>query len=99
MHKLEKNNEAVTQLDNPNFHNRDPKKYQHQCPRCNQRYKKNHHLERHQVKCGGIPPPTFKPMWEKNEIEKYRQNLVKLNKLKNLVKKFVKPSLHYKARN
>ena len=99
LHKLDKNNEAVTQLDNPDFHNRDPKKYQHQCPRYTRRYKKIHHLERHQEKCDGIPPPTFKPMWEKNEIEKYRQNLVKLNKLKNLINKLVKQSLHYKARN
>jgi len=66
LHKLDKNNEAVTQLDNPDFHNRDPKKYRHQCLRCTRRYKKIHHLERHQNKCDGIPPPTFKPMWEKD---------------------------------
>ena len=64
LHKLDKNNEAVTQLDNPDFHNRDPKKYRHQCLRCTRRYKKIHHLERHQNKCDGIPPPTFKPMYE-----------------------------------
>ena len=67
LHKLDKNNEAVTQLDNPDFHNRDPKKYRHQCLRCTRRYKKIHHLERHQNKCDGIPPPTFKPMWEKGQ--------------------------------
>ena len=44
LHKLDKNNEAVTQLDNPDFHNRDPKKYRHQCLRCTRRYKKIHHL-------------------------------------------------------
>ena len=71
LHKLDKNNEAVTQLDNPDFHNRDPKKYRHQCSRCTRRYKKIHHLERHQIKCDGIPPPTFKPMWEKNEMGRF----------------------------
>ena len=71
LHKLDKNNEAVSQLDNADFHDRDPKKFRHQCPRCTRRYKKIHHLERHQSKCDGIPPPTFKPMWEKNEIGRF----------------------------
>ena len=46
---------------------KDPLEFKHQCSKCTRRYKKIHHLERHQLKCDGIPPPTFKPMWGKNE--------------------------------
>ena len=65
LHKLDKSGFPVTQIDNPDYHNRDPKKFKHECRRCTRRYKKIHHLERHLIKCDGIPPPTLKPMWEK----------------------------------
>lgn len=67
LHKVDKNNKTVALPDNPDFHERDPKKFKHECSKCTRRYKKPHHLERHLTKCDGIPPPTFKPMWQKNE--------------------------------
>lgn len=69
LHRIDKNNRAVTTVDNPDFHKRDPKKFKHECRRCTRRYKKIHHLERHMVKCDGIPPPIQKPMWRKNGID------------------------------
>jgi hypothetical protein len=66
LHRIDKNNETVTQVDNPDFHERDPKKFKHECYRCTRRYKKMHHLDRHLPKCDGIPPPIHKPMWSKN---------------------------------
>ena len=66
LHNLDKNNQLVAQIDNPDYHNRDPNKFKHECSRCTRRYKKIHHLERHLMKCDGIPPPTLKPMWQKN---------------------------------
>lgn len=68
LHHLDKNNEVVnTAADNPDFHARDPEDFQHQCSQCTRRYKKIHHLERHISKCDGIPPPTLKPLWQKNQ--------------------------------
>ena len=67
-HHLDKNNEVVdATADNPDFHERDSEDFQHQCSQCTRRYKKIHHLERHLPKCDGIPPPTLKPLWQKNE--------------------------------
>ena len=54
LHHLDKNNHSVTpQDDNPDYHNRDPKKFKHQCSSCSRRYKKIHHLDRHLIKCDG----------------------------------------------
>ena len=54
LHHLDKNNHSVTpQDDNPDYHNRDPKKFKHECSSCSRRYKKIHHLDRHLIKCDG----------------------------------------------
>ena len=64
---MDKNNEVISTSDNPDFHQRHPEEFQHECNQCTRRYKKLHHLERHLPKCDGIPPPTLKPLWQKNE--------------------------------
>lgn len=39
---------------------------QYQCPKCTRRFKSRQHIEKHLEKCKGIPPPpTLKPIWQK----------------------------------
>ena len=71
VHKLDKNNTILDVEDNPDYQSRDPQYFKHQCMKCTRRYKKAHHLERHSLRCDGVPPPRSKPIWIKNEAGRY----------------------------